>query len=50
MYGKNGSFVFIEKMEKKARKEVIAIKGELKKCGFEAKARIETGIPLRERY
>jgi len=48
LYGTGGSFVFIEKMEEEARKEVIAIEGELKKCGFEAKARIETGIPLRE--
>jgi len=47
-YGTSGSFVFIEKMEEEARKEVIAIEGELKKCGFETKARIETGIPLRE--
>jgi len=48
LYGTGSSFVFIEKMEEEARKEVIAIEGELKKCGFEAKARIETGIPLRE--
>lgn len=48
LYGKSGSFVFIEKMEEEARKEVIAIEGELKKCGFEVRARIETGIPLKE--
>jgi nucleotide-binding universal stress UspA family protein len=48
LYCTSGSFVFIEKMEEEARKEVLAIEGELKKCGFEAKVRIETGIPLRE--
>ena len=48
LYGTSGSFVFIEKMEQEARKEAIAIEEELKKCGFEARARIETGIPLRE--
>ena len=48
LYGTSGSFVFIEKMEQEARKEVIAIEGELKKCGFEVRARIEMGIPLRE--
>ena len=48
LYGTGGSLVFIKKMEQEARKEVIAIEEELKKCGFEAKARIEAGIPLRE--
>lgn len=48
LYGTSGSFGFIEKMEEEASKEVIAIEAELKKCGFEARARIETGIPLRE--
>jgi len=48
LYGTSGSYVFIKKMEEEARKELIAIEGELKKCGFEANARIETGIPLRE--
>ena len=48
LYGTGDSFVFIEKMEQEAREEVIAIEGELKKCGLEARARIETGIPLRE--
>ena len=48
LYGTSGSLVFIKKMEEEARKEVIAIEEELKKCGFEAKARIEAGIPLRE--
>ena len=48
LYCTSGPFAFIEKMEEEARKEVIAIEGELKKCGFEVKIRIETGIPLKE--
>jgi len=48
IYGTGDSFVFIEKMREEARKEVIAIKKELKKYGFKTKARMVTGIPLRE--
>ena len=48
IYGNSDSFVFIEEIEQEARKEVTAIKGELKKCGFEVKTRIEKGIPLKE--
>ena len=48
LYGTGGSLVFIKKMEQEARKEVIAIEEELKKCGFEVKVRIETGVPLKE--
>ena len=48
LYGTGGSLVFIKKMEEEARKEVIAIEEELKKCGFEVKVRIETGVPLKE--
>lgn len=48
LYCKSGPFAFIEKMKEEARKEVIAIEAELKKCGFEVKIRIETGIPLKE--
>jgi len=48
LYGRGNSCVFIDNMEQEARREVTAIEKELRDSGFEVKARIETGIPLRE--
>jgi nucleotide-binding universal stress UspA family protein len=48
LYGRGNSCVFIDNMEQEARREVTAIEKELRDNGFEVKARIETGIPLRE--
>lgn len=48
LYGTRESYVVIDRIEEEARKEVSAIEKELKESGFEVKARIETGIPLRE--
>ena len=48
LYGRENSCVFIDNMEQEARREVTAIEKELRDNGFEVKARIETGIPLRE--
>lgn len=48
LYGTRESSVVIDRIEEQARKEVSAIEKELKESGFEVKARIETGIPLRE--
>jgi len=48
LYGSGECYVVIDRIEKEARKEISAIESELKKSGFEVKARIETGIPLRE--
>lgn len=41
LYGTGGSYVLIDKMREEAKRE-------LKKCGFEVKVRIETGVPLTE--
>jgi len=48
LYGTRESYVVINRIEEEARKEVSAMEKELKESGFEVKARIETGIPLRE--
>jgi len=48
LYGTGESYVVIDRIEEEARKEVSAMEKELKESGFEVKARIETGIPLRE--
>ena len=48
LYGTGGSYVFIDKMREEAKTEISSIEKELKKCGFEVKVRIETGVPLKE--
>lgn len=48
LYGRGNSRVFVDTMEREARREVAAIEKELRDYGFVVSSIVTAGIPLRE--